>query len=66
MWTSDILISSLLSFMILSYLFGRKAGGREVSQEALAVIPDVELGHLHFVLTVGGERKGHVFRIWPF
>ena len=52
--------------MILSYLFGRKAGGREVSQEALAVIPDVELGHLHFVLTVGGERKGHVFRIWPF
>lgn len=52
--------------MILSYLFGRKAGGREVSQEALAVIPDVELEHLHFVLTVGGERKGHVFRIWPF
>lgn len=52
--------------MILSHLFGRKAGGREVSQDTLAVIPDVELGHLHFVLTEGGERKGHVLRIWPF
>ena len=52
--------------MILSYLFGRKAGGREVSQEALAVIPGVELGRLHFVLAVGRKRKGCVLRIWLF